>query len=104
MVLEDKKLGIVYVDEAGKPHSPLQITLVNDEELKRFANDEIIKKYIEDFKPDLICIAANCRRAQTLRNAIRAIRDNNLNEDIPFPFCSLYPYEIPSLVAKQKKI
>jgi transcriptional accessory protein Tex/SPT6 len=30
MVLEDKKLGIVYVDESGKPHSPLQITLVND--------------------------------------------------------------------------
>lgn len=51
MVLEDKKLGIVYIDETGNAHSPLQITLVNDDELKRFANDEIIKKYMEDFKP-----------------------------------------------------
>jgi len=39
MVLEDKKLGIVFVDESGNSHSPLQITLVNDDELKRFAND-----------------------------------------------------------------
>lgn len=94
MVLEDKKLGIVYVDETGNGHSPLQITLVNDDELKRFANDEIIKKYIEDFKPESILIGANCRRAQTLRKAIR--------ENIAF--CSLCPYEIPSLVAKQKRL
>lgn len=83
MMLEDKKLGIVYVDENGVEHSPLQITLVNDEELKRFANDEIIKKYIEDFKPELICVGANSRRAQTLRKAIRE------NQDLPF--CSLCP-------------
>ncbi len=39
MMLEDKKLGIVYVDQFGQSHSPLQITLYNDEQLKKFAND-----------------------------------------------------------------
>ena len=96
MVLEDKKLGIVFVDEYGQSHSPLQITLTNDRELKQFANDEIIKKYLEDFKPDKICIGANSRRAQTLRTAIR--KNTNL------PFCALCPYEIPCLVAKQKRL
>ena len=69
--MEDKKLGIAFIDEFGQSHSPLQITLSNDEELRKFAKDDILQKYVEDFKPDIFYLAANCRRAQTLRKAIR---------------------------------
>lgn len=39
MVLEDTKLGIAFVDEAGKALFTFQIIINNDEELKRFVGD-----------------------------------------------------------------
>ena len=40
---------------------------MNDEDIRAFVSDTTLYKYIEDYKPDMILISANCRKAQTLR-------------------------------------
>lgn len=67
MVLEDTKLGMAFVDEAGKAVFTSQITVMTDDDLRRFVGDQILLDYIKEHKPDMILIAANCRKAQTLR-------------------------------------
>jgi hypothetical protein len=47
------------------------MTLLNDEDLKNFVTSSILYKYIDDHKPDMILISANCRKAQTLRKELR---------------------------------
>lgn len=71
MVLEETKLGIAFVDESGKSQFSFHIVINNDEDLRRFVGDENLSLYIKDYKPDMILIAANCKRAQTLRKELR---------------------------------
>lgn len=47
MVLEKEKLGIAFVDEQGKYHSPTCMPLYNDDELKKFVGDELLHKFIQ---------------------------------------------------------
>ena len=99
MVLEDTKLGVAFMDESGKALFTYTTHITNDEELKRFVGDESLTIYIKEYKPDMILIAANCKRAQTLR---KLLRDRDL-----FPhsiFSSFGQYEVPRLVAKKKII
>jgi hypothetical protein len=99
MVLEDTKLGIAFVDESGKAQFTFHMVITNDEELRRFVCDENLSVYIREYKPDMILIAANCKRAQTLR---KELRDPKL-----FPqsiFCAFGEYEVPRLVAKKQII
>lgn len=71
MVLEDTKLGIAFVDESGKAQFTFHIEINNDEKLRNFVCDENLSIYIKEHKPDMILIAANCKRAQTLRKELR---------------------------------
>ena len=67
LVLEDRKLGVVFVDESGKAMFSFQTTISNDIELKEFVASENLKTNIHEYKPDMILISANCKKAQTLR-------------------------------------
>jgi hypothetical protein len=99
MVLEDTKLGIAFVDEAGKPSFTFQTIVCNDDDLRKFVSDENLTIYIKEHKPDMILIAANCKRAQTLR---KELRNPELNTQSIF--CAFGEYEVPRLVAKKKII
>ena len=67
MVLLETKLGIVFVDEQGRHIFSFHVTVDNDEAVKSFVTDENLSIYIKEYKPDMILIGANCKRAQTLR-------------------------------------
>ncbi len=99
MVLEDTKLGIAFVDEAGKALFTFQTIVCNDDDLRKFVSDENLTIYIKEYKPDMILIAANCKRAQTLR---KELRNPELNTQSIF--CAFGEYEVPRLVAKKKII
>ncbi|CAM6000710.1 unnamed protein product [Sphagnum balticum] len=71
MVLEETKLGIAFVDEIGRILFTFQVSIHNDEEFRRFIGDETLSGYIKEYKPDMILIGANCKRAQTLRKELR---------------------------------
>lgn len=62
---------MAFLDENGQDHSPALLNLFNDEDLKRFVNDQMLDSYILDNKPNLILISANCRKAQRLRKLLR---------------------------------
>jgi len=66
-MLVDNKLGVAFVDEAGKPQFSFHISVENDEMLKNFVSGESLASYIKEYKPNMILIGANCKRAQTLR-------------------------------------
>jgi len=71
MVLEDTKLGVAFMDESGKALFSYIAIIPNDDELKKFVSSENLLMYIKEYKPDMIVIAANCKRAQTLRKSLR---------------------------------
>lgn len=70
-MLEDTKLGVAFVDEAGKVQHTFQATVGNEQQLKDFVSSESLKHNIKEYRPDMILIAANCKKAQTLRKELR---------------------------------
>ena len=67
LVLEDVKLGVVFIDETGKVMYSFQTMIASDIMLKEFVGSEDLKEKIKEYKPDMILISANCKKAQTLR-------------------------------------
>ena len=62
---------MAFINEKGQSHYPFKLKIGNDEDIKNFVSNEILYKYIDEYKPDMILISANCRRAQTLRKELR---------------------------------
>ena len=58
---------MAFVDEVGEPQFTHEATVINDEDLKQFVSQPMLSEYIKENKPDMILVAANCRKAQTLR-------------------------------------
>ena len=71
MVLLESKLGVVFVDEQGKHLFSFHVTVDNDDAVKSFVSGENLATYIREYRPDMILIGANCKRAQTLRKELR---------------------------------
>ena len=67
MVMEKDSFGMAFVNEEGESSHPLKLKIMNDEDIRAFVSDTTLYNYIEDYKPDMILISANCRKAQTLR-------------------------------------
>lgn len=98
MVLEGEKLGLAIVDEDGnlKFKGTLKIPMFAN--LNTVVTDKAITDPIEEFKPELIVVAANCRQALTLRKQLRETKGNARQER--GEFCALGDYEICSKIAK----
>ena len=47
LVLEDTKLGVAFVDEAGKPMHSFQVVVANEQMLKDFVSSENLKHNIK---------------------------------------------------------
>jgi hypothetical protein len=99
LVLDDTKLGVAFVDESGKVMHSFQTMIVNETALREFVTGENLKFNIKEYKPDMILISANCKKAQTLRKELRT--PDLFTETI---FCAFGEYEIPNMVAKRRKI
>lgn len=71
MVLEGEKLGLAIVDEDGSLKFKGTLKLPMFTNLNMLVTDKAITEPIEEFKPELIVVAANCRQALTLRKQLR---------------------------------
>lgn len=71
MVLEGEKLGLAIVDEDGNLRFKGTLKIPFSSNLKTVVTDKSVTEPIDQFKPDLIIVAANCRQSITLRKQLR---------------------------------
>ena len=71
MVMEGEKLGLAIVDEDGNLVFKGTLKIPMFANLQTVVTDKAITEPIEEFKPSLIFVAANCRQALTLRKRLR---------------------------------
>jgi hypothetical protein len=64
-------LGLAIVDEDGNLKFKGTLRIPFSSNLKTVVADKSITEPIDEFKPDLIIVAANCRQAITLRKDLR---------------------------------
>jgi len=60
----------------------------------------VLNDHIEEYKPDLIAVSANCRQSIILRKELREIKE--IRRPSREEFCALGEYEICSLIAKRE--
>ena len=98
LVLEGEKLGLAIVDEEGNLKLKGSLKIPFNSNLETVVKDKSLCDPIDEYKPELIIVAANCRQAITLREGLRKSRDDLRSGRKEF--CALEDYEMCSKISK----
>jgi hypothetical protein len=99
LVLEYDKLGMAVVSPEGELRFKGIIKVSHESNIEFIVKDKVLNDHIDEYKPDLIVISANCRQSIILRKELREVKE--LRRPSREEFCALGEYEICSLIAKR---
>jgi hypothetical protein len=67
LVLEYDKLGMAIVSSEGELRFKGIIKVSHESNIEFIVKDKVLNDHIDEYKPDLIVISANCRQSIILR-------------------------------------
>jgi len=75
LVLEHDKLGMAVVNPQGELLFKGIIKVSYESSIEFIVKDRVLNDHIDEYKPDLIAISANCRQSIILRKELREIKE-----------------------------